>query len=336
MHTIKHHIRGIKMVLAMMPKIQLEIPNELLAVNILDESVNSTAFNLHHELNFFNRLIDVMEDPLIGLRIAKIYHPEAYGIVGLAILTAPTLRTIFELLSSFGKLTYSLLNLSFEETDEVGIFNLTPINLKLSNKLRIFYADRDTGAAVHALDTVMRAPISYEYIELVHDGQGRQQDYIDYFGCDVYFNSSTNCCAVARDLLDYPLPLGQPEAYEFCLAECQSQLSQLARENDIIGQIRQEFSLRPGYLLDFSSMAAQLNMSERTLRRRLAELNTSYHSIQSELRYQISKDYLLNSSLMLKEIAELLGYSDPSTFTNAFKRWTCGISPRQFRQANRL
>ena len=335
MHAIKHHVRGIKMVLAMMPHLGIEIPKDLKEHAIPKMDIESNAFNLHRELNFFGALVDALDDPLIGLRLGRVYHLQSYGMYGLAILVAPDMRTVFHFIVEYSKLTYSLMNFSFDVGDKIALYQLTPSNLKLPQKLRIFYADRDISASVFAFETLTRQPLPYDHIGLVHDGQGRKQDYIDYFGCDIRFNATSNYCAVPVDILDAPLPFGQPDAFEKCKADCMKLMSQLVGGNDIIGQIRQEFDLRPGYLHDFQSIAAQLSMSERTLRRRLAELGTSYQEIQRDIRFQKSKEYLQNSSLMLQEIAELVGYTDAGTFCNAFKRWSGGMPPKQYRQQSK-
>lgn len=331
MYAINHHIRGIKMVLSMMPRLDMDVPKELSEHSMPRMDMHSDAFNLHLELNFFGRLIDLMDDPLIGLRLAKAYHPESYGMYGLAILVAPDLRTVLNFIVDYGRLTYSLMNFSLTEGNQLSYYRLTPSNLKLPTKIRNFYADRDIGASVLAFETLMKRPLVYDHIGLVHNGQGHMQKYEDYFGCEVRFNQNSNYCAIPTATLSETAPLGQADTYETCRSHCDILLSQLAGENDIIGQIRQEFQLRPGYLHDFPSIAAQLNMSERTLRRRLADLGTSYQDILREIRFQKSREYLQNSTLLLKEIAELVGYNDAGTFCNAFKSWSGGMSPKQYR-----
>jgi AraC-like DNA-binding protein len=79
-------------------------------------------------------------------------------------------------------------------------------------------------------------------------------------------------------------------------------------------------------------VAKRLAMSERTLQRRLAEAGTSYVDLLSEVRSDLAKDYLKSSRTSLTEIAWLLGFSEQSAFSRAFKRWT-GSSPAQYRKA---
>lgn len=77
-------------------------------------------------------------------------------------------------------------------------------------------------------------------------------------------------------------------------------------------------------------VAERLGVSVRTLQRRLSEERTSFASLLDDLRRQMSLQLLRDSDLAVYEIAFLLGYSDPSTFYQAFRRWT-GSSPRGYR-----
>ena len=330
MHKIRHHINGIRMVLNMMPRLGLRIPEELLENELPKMDVNSSAFNLHQEMLFFERLIELMDDPFLGLKLGKVYHLESYGLYGLSILVAPDLRNVFNFVARFSRLSYSLMNFSFETRGKTAYYRMTPSNLKLPEVLRRFYADRDLSASAFAFEDVYRQPIPYKEIGLSHDGQGQQQAYEEYFQCKVRFNQSSCYCALPVELIDKPLPLGQSSTFEICKSLCETELSRLAKDDDIVGLVKQELAVRPGYLQDAPSIAAQLNLSERSLRRKLEKAGTSYQRLQQEIRFKKAQDYLLNTSLKLQEIAELLGYNDAATFCSAFKSWSGNLPPRQY------
>ena len=78
-------------------------------------------------------------------------------------------------------------------------------------------------------------------------------------------------------------------------------------------------------------VAANLNLSVRTLQRRLKAEGLTYKAVLDELRRQFALDYLKNDALSIKEIAYLLDYAESSSFVRSFKRWT-GKSPQEFRQ----
>jgi AraC-like DNA-binding protein len=74
--------------------------------------------------------------------------------------------------------------------------------------------------------------------------------------------------------------------------------------------------------LTADTVAAQVAMSSRTLRRRLQEEATSYQEILDDVRAELARHYLTKERRGIDEVASLLGFSDPSAFTKAFRRWT--------------
>jgi AraC-like DNA-binding protein len=79
-----------------------------------------------------------------------------------------------------------------------------------------------------------------------------------------------------------------------------------------------------------SRIADALNMSSRTLQRKLKEEGCSFSDLVQDTRLQLAKKYLAQPHRSVVEIAYMLGFSEPSTFSRAFKRWT-GQSPAEFR-----
>jgi AraC-like DNA-binding protein len=73
------------------------------------------------------------------------------------------------------------------------------------------------------------------------------------------------------------------------------------------------------------------NMSERTLRRRLAEEETSYRDLLDEVRSHLAREYLRDTPLTVVDIASLLGFEDVANFRRAFRRWT-GLAPQKYRE----
>jgi AraC-like DNA-binding protein len=79
-------------------------------------------------------------------------------------------------------------------------------------------------------------------------------------------------------------------------------------------------------------IAEDLYMSQRSLQRRLREEGTTYKELLNETRRDLAAQYIKASSVSINEITYLLGFSEPSNFSRAFKRWT-GVSPSEYRQS---
>ena len=81
---------------------------------------------------------------------------------------------------------------------------------------------------------------------------------------------------------------------------------------------------------DFEALTSSLNMSARTLRRRLEKEGTSYQRIKDNTRRDAAITLLSRTRLSVAEIAERVGFSDPSAFHRSFKKWT-GLAPGEYR-----
>jgi AraC-like DNA-binding protein len=78
------------------------------------------------------------------------------------------------------------------------------------------------------------------------------------------------------------------------------------------------------------AIARQLNMSSKTLERRLGERGKTYSALLDEIRSDLAKRYLADTDFRLEQVAYLTGYSEPAALVRAFKRWT-GQTPIQYR-----
>ena len=84
-------------------------------------------------------------------------------------------------------------------------------------------------------------------------------------------------------------------------------------------------------LPSFQSIAKCLHMSESSLRRRLLKENTSYQCLKDQFRCELAIQYLQNTELKVSVIAELLGFTEPSSFVRSFKNWM-QLTPKAYRE----
>ena len=93
----------------------------------------------------------------------------------------------------------------------------------------------------------------------------------------------------------------------------------------------QLISLVPSGETRAAAVAQRLNMSPRSFTRQLAKEGTTFGEILERLRRRLATRYLSHDRMSIKQIAWLLGYSEPGAFTHAYKRWT-GTTPKRARQ----
>ncbi len=174
-------------------------------------------------------------------------------------------------------------------------------------------------------------------IELLQAGcadaePSRRRGLDHFFHCPVHFGESSNWVEFSDSVLRAPIARSESDLERFLkLAPYHVVIKPMVSDGGIASRIKQllgdDFQRE---LPTFDELASQLNMSERTLRRRLDREGTSYQRIKDHLRREAAISYLRNPELTVSDVAELLGFSDPSAFHRSFKRWT-GRSPGDYR-----
>ncbi|MDX1692521.1 MAG: AraC family transcriptional regulator [Ketobacteraceae bacterium] len=156
-------------------------------------------------------------------------------------------------------------------------------------------------------------------------------EYHTLFRCPLQFNQPIDALVFPAKLLDLPVMQTETSLKAF-LREAPGNLIVIPdNDNSVTAQVRsligKDFSQE---FPDFESVARAFNTTPQTLRRRLKQENSSYQEIKDTMRRDAAIYYLSRSRYTINEIAELMGFSEPSTFHRAFKKWT-GLTPGNYR-----
>lgn len=282
------------------------------------------------ENQFYQNILHLVDDKLIGLQFGEAFSLQKYGLFGYALLSAKTLRHALQFAINFYQLTFTYFTLDFKvyaNKAEFSLINPLPTEFEILNLL----IDRDISATAVAVSEMIGGKLPLIRVELFHTGHGKQQHYRDYFGCEVLFNQPKSKIIFDASILDTPLPSSDPTTSNYFIQQCQMLIARLSSCSKFVDQVRMIILARPGYFPDIDLISEKLNISSRTLRRKLADEQSSYREILDEIRYKLARDYLTETKLPLREISELLGYSEPGNFTHAFKRWS-SESPINYRK----
>ena len=159
---------------------------------------------------------------------------------------------------------------------------------------------------------------------------GCAQVYRDYFRSDVAFATGEYALAFDPGEIDRPFPAANVELARQNDQIVMKMLADTAK-GDLIMQVRSKLiELLPAGECSKEDVAAALYMSVRTLHNKLERLDSSYQLVPDETRRELAEQYMQQQQRSISEVAYLLGFSDCSNFSRAFKRWT-GESPSQFR-----
>jgi AraC-like DNA-binding protein len=159
-----------------------------------------------------------------------------------------------------------------------------------------------------------------------------QAEYERILGCPVSFDYEENEIWLDPSVLQYRSPRWDPDLLRVHEELAKKRLSNIERQ-DLIQRIRHIFSRRLELQnCELVDVAKELDLSPRRLRFELAQAGTSFSQLLSEFRFALACKLLADTEERIENIVYLTGFSEPSTFYRAFKRWT-GMTPIQYRES---
>lgn len=167
-------------------------------------------------------------------------------------------------------------------------------------------------------------------VEFSHP-MGDVQVLENYFGCPIRIGSTRNRLALRLGDLDIPFATYNEELLEILTPVLDQTLDEEQRSRSVTETVKwiMKRSLLGGHP-DIQAVAKELNMSGRTLQRRLTEDGTSFKHLLTQARHEQAREYLADPSLDIKEVACLVGYEDQNSFYRAFRLWE-GDTPAHWR-----
>ena len=161
--------------------------------------------------------------------------------------------------------------------------------------------------------------------------QGYHDSLVRTIGGPVHFDAGENTCSFDRSLLERRVVHTQESLADFLGNSVYHLMTMDRVPASTSAAIRSllHIDLQDG-MPSFAAIAGMLYMSESSLRRRLLAEETSYQAIKDEVRCQVAIDKLLNEDARVADLAELLGFTEPSSFVRSFKSWT-GHTPKAYR-----
>lgn len=169
--------------------------------------------------------------------------------------------------------------------------------------------------------------------EVTHEDPGTRAAFEQALGAPVRFGAARNALRVSQAWLDYPINQYPDYAFGVFCAHADQLLAELDASRTVAGQVERLIlpMLHTGKVTA-EDVARRLNLSGQGLYRALRAEGTTFEELLAALRHRFAIGYLTEQRASLKEIAYLLGYSDVSAFSRAFKRRE-GVTPGAFMRA---
>ena len=275
----------------------------------------------------WTKIYDVANNECLGITVAEQWHPSFLGALGYAWLASSSLYDAFSRLERYGHMICKRLYIGIEASEkQVAVIfereTIQPDLHFLTDGMMTVFLGMCRANAGRGL-----CPTSAEFRRPAPDCV---KEFQDYFGCPLQFESTDNRLTFSNQSIMEHLASSDPVVAE---ASDHIVIDYLSRMDDanIVDRVKAEIikQLASGTMTD-ESIANALHKSTRTMQRELRDEGTTFSTVVNEVRHDLAIKYVQDSRLSLTEVAFMLGFSESSSFTRAFKRWT-GSAPSNYK-----
>lgn len=293
-----------------------------------------TELQAAQELQVVANLIRALRNPpLLGMEVGFRYGFTTYGIWGYGLISSATVGNALSLAMRFMPLTYAFTQITTSFRDEHIVMQFAPPDV--DEPVRSFLALRDLAAAARLIADLTGPDVHLTRTQIMAPAPTAQalgHLPMHHLGQDCMFDADLHALHLHARYLTHPLPNANPLTASMCEQLCASLVEKRRTRYGTAELVRAHLRSPLGQTLpDLARMAQLLYTSERTLKRRLQEEGLTFRQLQATARQQLACEGLRDATLSLDELASRLGFSDQSSFSQAFKRWT-GVPPGQWRK----
>ncbi|GAA0709319.1 AraC family transcriptional regulator [Dokdonella soli] len=278
------------------------------------------------------RALRALDEPALGLHVGCNETVGSFGLLGLAMMTSRTFGDAMRVGIEHHRVCGSLLDVSFEAIDAREVALVAWPRFRDPDLLP-FLCEELFASSLAVARGLVGPPFGVLRLELTYSAPAHRRDYAAFFDCELRFGADHNRAVIDARWLEHRLASHNPLTATQALLLCRQQLaSGGAHGDEIVASVAHLLRNRLREHPRLPDVARTLNLSERSLRRRLADRGCVFREIHDRVRAERALDLLQGGLLSVAEIGCELGFSDPREFRRAFKRWT-GMPPQAARQA---
>jgi AraC-like DNA-binding protein len=297
----------------------------------LDESI-FTAPDIEIPIDVCSQLLERVaeDDPSVAVRMGQAMEPTDLGVLGHAMLASRDVQQLLETLSCFIYVVVQDKEIRLDLSRDCAVVSYRFLAQDAGPYRRD--VEYSVCAIAKCINVAVGRTIRPLRVEYEHPRPDYAKAYSAAFDCPVHFERGGNRLHYDRSTLKLPVASHDARLYQALLFFLEDKLKSRKQDDDLLGKLRHlvATSLHAG-LPQLVDVARQLGLSERTLQRRLAEQGIVFNELVDGTRKAIALEYLRDRRYRLTDIAQIVGYSEASSFTRACRRWT-DKSPTELRR----
>lgn len=275
---------------------------------------------------------DRTECPHFGLLVGEQTSLAAYGMVGEIMKAAADVRSALQLMCRFMTLADGGGLLTLSETRQFASFSYSVYEPGVER------AEVLGDIVLAVSNSFLRELCGHKWraheILFSRSRPANIQPYNEILKAPLRFDVEQSAVIFESTWLDVTLPTADP--VKLRTLEAKARAIEASETGDLVAQVRRivRRQLLSG-TCSMQSVAAELGMHRRTLDRQLQPFNCAFKTLSDEIRYEVSRQLLADTTMPVIEISQSLHYADASAFTHAFRRWS-GTTPTQWRKSAKV
>ena len=280
----------------------------------------------------FRNVIQLARDPAIALRAGAHMRLTAYGMFGYALLSSPTHAQAMEFAVKYNRATGPVAEIGYTRADGKETFHYDVLlSSDPYDALYRFALELTLSSHLTLCRDLYGESFAFCAVRAVYPAPAHEAAYRHLFGGTVKFGQPANEMDVDPDSKDRKPRMPDMVTHAMTRDMCQQFITELTSAGGFASVVRRKLvEQMPWRFPNIDSMADELSLYPRMLRRRLESEGTSYRELLAQVRQRLAIEYLRKTSMTTEEIASRLGYSDAANFRHAFVRWT-GKTPHEYR-----
>jgi AraC-like DNA-binding protein len=303
-------------------------------MNPLHDDETSVRVSMHGYFGLWAEIVRATQNPGLPIELASTIAIEDFQLLGFLMMTSASGMDAIQSLCRYLPLLTEGGEWSFESTElHVArwrrIVDAGELEERVANEFAV-------AQYVRVLRQVRRTELAPARVTFKHRQPTSTKVHAEFFRCPIEWCAPVDSVCFDPRALQFAPPLANPSLHTFLRAQADEIIALRGAPSSLTEQIREAIAVElPSGPPPLSRVARRLAMSERSLRRTLHREQQSFRQIVDGVRKDRAIELLRSGHVSIAEVSSRLGFSDPSAFSRAFKRW-CGRSPQSFRPACRV
>lgn len=270
-------------------------------------------------------------DPFFGICVGRDNHYNALDVLGNLMATSNTLAQALEQLLRYKDLLVPYLDFRLHAEAEGSVLSCASSDELAFTRMRT-HNEVVLATIVSIGRSLLGGDMGLRRVRMRHAEPADLSVYQAFFGVPLEFDCPRNEVVMAPEKFAQSLPTAYPRYHERLRRLADQRLAGLGRAHGTAGRVKALLEERMGSApMDVDTIAAALNMTARTLQRRLRHECTTFARLRDRVRHEAARGRLAADECDMDQLARTLGFSDTANFYHAFRRWE-GCAPGAYRR----